>query len=384
MFNRTKINFFNKWWISIDKTVLFLVILTILLGNVFTSLVSPVVANRIGAISNIFIIKNLIFSCVGIFLVLFFSTLNRKIIIKLSFIMFCVMILLMILVLMISISNKGAKRWIYILGFSLQPSEIIKPFFIVTTSYILTTFKKKDNLNIIVSLILFSILSILLLLQPDIGMLILMSIIFFTELFLIGVNLKYFVLLGSACIIATTILYFLFPHFHTRINTFLNSTFFGGEKSYQVEKSLLAFSSGGLLGKGPFEGTIKNYIPDAHTDFIFSVISEEFGGIVCICILFIFFYISIRIILKTTSMNNTFDYIAIISLSLQFLLQAIINIGVTINVLPTKGMTLPLISYGGSSMIGTSITMGFLLALSKKTYGNINNNFMNLIEKKLS
>ncbi len=381
MFNRSKINFLYRWWESIDRTVLFLTILTLLLGNIFTAIASPVVASRIGANTNIFIIKNLIFSFLGLGIIIAVSTLNEKKIISISWISFGALIFLMIVVLIFGSTNKGAKRWIYIFGFSLQPSEIIKPFFIVLTSFILTKFKKIENLHIILALILYIVLSFLLVLQPDIGMLILISIIFFSELFLIMVQIKYFAGLASGVAIAMVMLYLLFPHFHNRINTFFGSLFLGGEKSYQVQKSLSAFSNGGLLGKGPLEGSIKNYIPDAHTDFIFSVIGEEFGAIVCIFIIFIFFYIAIRMMLKTVDDSDDFRYVAINCLSLQFLLQAVINIGVTLNLLPTKGMTLPLISYGGSSMIGTSITIGFLLALSKKTYGNLNTNIRYLLEK---
>lgn len=381
MFNRLKINFLYRWWQSIDRTVLFLAILTLLLGNIFTAIASPVVASRIGINTNIFIIKNLIFSFLAFGIIIVVSALNEKKIISISWISFSVLIFLMIIVLIFGSTNKGAKRWIYIFGFSLQPSEIIKPFFIVLTSFILTKFKKIENLHIILALMLYIIVSFLLIMQPDIGMLILISVIFFSELFLIMVQLKYFGGLASGVITGMVMLYLLFPHFHNRINIFFNSLFLGGEKSYQVQKSLSAFSNGGLLGKGPLEGSIKNYIPDAHTDFIFSVIGEEFGAIVCIFIIFIFFYIAIRMMLKTIDDSDDFRYVAITCLSLQFLLQAVINIGVTLNLLPTKGMTLPLISYGGSSMIGTSITIGFLLALSKKTYGNLNTNIRYLLEK---
>jgi len=384
MFDRSRVNVLYRWWKSIDRTVLFLAVLTLLLGNIFTAIASPIVASRIGAATDIFIIKNLIFSVIGLFIIVSVSTLNTKKIVQISFAAFSVLIILMMLVLVFGTTNKGARRWMYIAGFSLQPSEIIKPFFIVLTSFILTNFKRTENLHILLALTLYIILSLLLVLQPDIGMLILISIIFFSELFLIMVQFKYFIGLGSGVIIAMLILYLLFPHFHDRINTFFGSLFFGGEKSYQVQKSLLAFSNGGLLGKGPLEGSIKNYIPDAHTDFIFSVIGEEFGAIVCIFVIFIFFYIAIRMMLKTTSDDNNFKYVAINCLSLQFLLQAVINIGVTLNLLPTKGMTLPLISYGGSSMIGTATTIGFLLALSKKTYGDVSHNVKYFIERSSS
>lgn len=369
MFNRTRINLINKWWFSIDRVILFLIIVTLAIGNIFTALASPVVANRIGINPHLFIIKNLIFSFIGLSIVLFFSTLNEEQIINISYICFVILIFVLIIVLFVGTQNKGARRWIRIFGFSLQPSEIIKPFFIITVSNILSRFKRTENLHIIVSLILYTILAILLVLQPDIGMLILISCVFFTSLFLVGIKLKYFIWLFVAFIITFTLLYFTFPHFHYRINSFVNSAFLGGETNYQVKKSISAFSSGGLLGKGPFEGAIKNHIPDAHTDFIFSVIGEEFGSIACIFIISIFFFISFRLMLKTTKETDLFKYISINCLSLIFVFQAIINIGVTLNLLPTKGMTLPLISYGGSSMIGISITLGLLLALTKQNYG---------------
>ena len=381
MFNRLNINFFNKWWISIDKVILFLIVITLFLGNIFTALASPIVASRIGANPYIFIIKNLIFSLIGLCIILFCSTLNEERIINISYICFIILFLLLIVVLFVASENKGAKRWIRIFGFSLQPSEIIKPFFIIIISHILSRFKRIDNSHIYLSLIVYFILIILLAFQPDIGMLILISSVFFSALFLIGVKLKYFVWLALASLFTLTALYFIFPHFHDRIYTYISSVFLGGEKSYQVAKSLSAFASGGLLGKGPFEGAIKNHIPDAHTDFIFSVIGEEFGAIVCILVLMIFFFISFRFMLKSVPDFDLFRYVAINGLSLIFLFQAIINIGVSINLLPTKGMTLPLISYGGSSMIGISITLGFLLALTKNDYGRYNYNLRGLISK---
>lgn len=381
MFNRLNINFFNKWWISIDKVILFLIVITLFLGNIFTALASPIVASRIGANPYIFIIKNLIFSLIGLCIILFCSALDEKKIIDISYICFIILFLLLIVVLFVASENKGAKRWIRLFGFSLQPSEIIKPFFIIIISHILSRFKRIDNSHIYLSLIVYFILIILLAFQPDIGMLILISSVFFSALFLIGVKLKYFVWLALASLFTLTALYFIFPHFHDRIYTYISSVFLGGEKSYQVAKSLSAFASGGLLGKGPFEGAIKNHIPDAHTDFIFSVIGEEFGAIVCILVLMIFFFISFRFMLKSVPEFDLFRYLAINCLSLVFLFQSIINIGVSINLLPTKGMTLPLISYGGSSMIGISITLGFLLALTKNDYGRYNYNLRGLVSK---
>ncbi|HSQ97602.1 MAG TPA: FtsW/RodA/SpoVE family cell cycle protein [Rickettsiales bacterium] len=371
MFDRTKINFIKRWWLSIDRTIFIIIFIVLILGNIFVALASPVVANRIGIATNTFIIKNIIFSILGFCVIIVVSTFEEEKIKILVPIGFTFLILLMIVVLEYGTRNKGAVRWIYLFGFSLQPSEIIKPVFVVLTSFVFTNFKKKGNFNILFATFLYIILSFLLVLQPDIGMLLLLSVIFVVQLFLIMVQLKYFIWLGSLASIAFVSLYFLFTHFHERINTFFMSLFFGGEKTYQVQKSLSAFSNGGFLGKGPLEGSVKNYIPDAHTDFIFSVIGEEFGAIVCIFIISIFFYITIKFILKVVDNSNNYKYLSVVSLSLLFLFQTIINIGVTLNLLPTKGMTLPLISYGGSSMISSALTIGLLFAFTKKTYNNL-------------
>jgi cell division protein FtsW len=171
-----------------------------------------------------------------------------------------------------------------------------------------------------------------------------------------------------------TSLYILYPHFNYRINQYFSILFKDNVKNtFQVENSLNAFANGGLTGKGLWGGGIKNNIPDGHTDFIFSVIGEELGCLFCIFLLGIYFYITLKFITKTINSKDNFKNISIISLSVQFLLQALINICSTLALIPTKGMTLPLISYGGSSMMGTAFTLGFLLALSRKEYGEIIN-----------
>lgn len=367
--DRTKINFIQKWWLSIDRTMLGLIFILMVLGNIFVILASPVVANRIGIATNTFLVKNIIFSAVGFGIIISLSILNKEQIKILVPTCFVFLELLLIIVLLFGTKNKGATRWIYIAGFSLQPSEIIKPFFAVLTSYVFVYFKKENNFNIFFASLIYSLLALLLVLQPDIGMLILISVIFATQLFLVVKSLKYFFWLGGVAITSLISFYFLFEHFHNRINTFLGGLFLNGEKSYQTQKSLSAFANGGILGKGPFEGSIKNYIPDAHTDFIFSVVGEEFGAVICFLIIFLYFYVAIHFILKVIDdSENKYKYLSTISLSFLFLFQALINMGVTLNLLPTKGMTLPLISYGGSSMIGASITIGLLLAFTKKSY----------------
>ena len=219
--DRTKINFIQKWWLSIDRTMLGLIFILMLFGNIFVILASPVVANRIGIATNTFLVKNIIFSVVGFGIIIFLSTLNKKQIKILVPTCFVFLELLLIIVLIFGTKNKGATRWIYIAGFSLQPSEIIKPFFAVLTSYIFIYFKKENNFNIFFAGLIYSFLALLLVLQPDIGMLILISVIFATQLFLVVKNLKYFFWLGGIAITSLISFYFLFEHFHNRIKTFL-------------------------------------------------------------------------------------------------------------------------------------------------------------------
>lgn len=375
MLNRENIGNFKKWWITLDKRILFLAILLVMLGNLFAIVASPIIANRIGIANNTFIIKNAIFSCIGIFLMIAISTLNETRVIRSAFVGFMVFLLLMVVVLFFGSNTKGATRWIYISGFSLQPSEIIKPLFVIVTSFILTNVKKTDGLNILLAAFCYIFVTMLLVLQPDIGMFVLISIIFFTELFLNGVPIKYFIWLGLFCIILFISLYFAFPHFQSRIDGFVKSSVNHKEASYQITKSLDSFANGGFMGKGPMEGSVKNHLPDAHTDFIFSVIGEEFGAFICLILIGIFFYITLRASLKTTCRISNFRYLSVNSLVLLFLFQACINMGVTMNILPTKGMTLPLLSYGGSSMLGVSVTIGYILALSRKDFCSLDPQF---------
>jgi len=349
--------------------VYILTILLIILGIIFVSTASPSIANRLDVNSNFFIKKHLVFALMGILLISFISIFNTKGIklISIAGMIFC--LILLIATLTFGFSAKGSRRWLYLFGFSIQPTEILKPFFIVTNAYLLSLFYKKNHLKrIIVSSIPFIIITGLILLQPDIGTIILISLLFTIQLFMAGIPIMYFVTIGGLSVIFSISTYMFIPHVTDRINRFFISVFSPENANYQVTKSLKAYSNGGFLGRGPLEGSVKNYIPDAHTDFIFSVIGEEFGLFFCLILLSVFFYITFRVILKITKETDSFKFLAVFGLVSQFLLQSIINIGVTLNLLPTKGMTLPFISYGGSSMLGMSIAFGIILALTKNTY----------------
>ena len=209
-------------------------------------------------------------------------------------------------------------------------------------------------------------MAVLLIIQPDLGTTILVSAIWGTQLFISGANIVWLSMLGGIGISGLFFAYQTFPHFQHRIQAFLNPE---TTENYQLEKSLDAFANGGFFGKGMGEGSVKYHIPDAHTDFIFAVAGEEFGVIVCLFILCMFAFVVIRSCLRVKNENDKFIVIGVVGLAAQLGLQSFINMSVTLNIVPTKGMTLPFVSYGGSSLLALSFTVGMLLVLTKKRYG---------------
>ncbi|GMO56498.1 MAG: putative lipid II flippase FtsW [Rickettsiales bacterium] len=380
MFNRLDKNFLKVWDRDTNKDILYLSIFFLFIGCFFSFTASPVVATRIGLNNYNFMLKHCFFALFSIFIIFFISFFNEKQVINYSVICFIVLFMLLIAVYFFGNINKGAKRWIYINGFSLQPSEILKPFFVVITSFLFAKGKKKEHYYIY-AIFIFVMVFIFLIKQPDLGLAILITATFATEIFLTNINLKYFIMSISIFLMFSFIFFtLLFSHFAHRINVFISSAFYDNNKSFQITKSLNAFNNGGFYGKGIMEGSIKNNIPDAHTDFIFSVIGEEMGASTCIFILGLYVFFTLKVILITFETENNFKYLSVMGLNFMFFFQALINIGVSINLLPTKGMTLPLISYGGSSMLGTAVSIGFILALTKRSYGNIQKNII-LLEK---
>ena len=261
---------------------------------------------------------------------------------------------------------NGAKRWLQLWwGIKLQPSEFLKPFFFVISAWFLSKGIKGQKLSLYIVFIFFLFLTTLLILQPDFGMTMLFSITFFCQLFIAGLSLA---LVGLAIILLTLLFvsaYIFIGHVNVRVDTWIEQ-FFEPDPYSQISISLNSFKSGGLFGKGPGQGELKDKLPEAHTDFIFAVAGEEFGFIVCSFIVLLFLIIIIRTLLKLLKINNPYIIIAIIGLICCFGLQVLINILSSLDLIPTKGMTLPFISYGGSSMISTAILVGFLLSLTKK------------------
>ena len=365
IFDRESLNPIKKWWLDIDKTNFLLIFAIMIFGLIMTATSSPAIAAKIGVDKFFFLKKQLVFALIALQLLIAISFLDDEKIRILSFFAIITIFVLLIGVLIFGSQVKGAKRWISIFGFSLQPSEFAKVFFITFNAFLLHRLNhKKWQVKYGSSAFLFVLFASLLLLQPDFGMTLTFAIIWATQLFVFGLPMAFILIMGFLSIFGAIAAYITFPHVEDRINRFFDSS----QANYQVERSMDAIINGSFFGTGPGHGVVKQYIPDAHTDFIFAVMAEEFGIISCIILLCVFLYLIARIIKRAKEEENMFIYLCLAGLVTQFSLQIFINIGVSLKLLPTKGMTLPFISYGGSSMLAMSICFGIILAFTKRKY----------------
>ena len=363
-FDRKNISFLRGWWIDVDKTSFLIVVSLILFGIVVSASTSPAIATKLGLKKTFFLQKHIIFALIAIVVIFFTSLLRDREIKTIAILGILLFVVLMVFTILFSQYSKGAKRWIYIFGFSLQPSEFIKPLFILVNAIIFDKFhQEKFYIKYGASTVLYLIITLLLLLQPDFGMAVVFSLIWGLQLFIYGLpNIAVFAILGFG-ICGVYFIYNQMPHVANRLHKFFNI-----DQNYQLDRSLDAYQSGGLLGKGPAQGEVKDFIPDAHTDFIMPVISEEYGALFCIFILIGFFVIFNRMLKKVHGEENIFTHLGVLGLVTIIILQMVINVGVTVGLLPTKGMTFPFISYGGSSLISMALTFGILLSLTKEKY----------------
>jgi cell division protein FtsW len=358
-----KNNFINRWWKVIDQQTIIAMVILLAFSLMLVTTASPAVANRIGLTDNYFSSRHVVFLTLAVIIILTFSLLDKKWIRRLAIFGFLGSLLMLVLVKFYGFEVKGATRWINIGGFSYQPSEFMKPFFAVVTGWVLSLNYYEEFPSFKVCFMLFISVAALLIIQPDFGMLVMVSAVFGIQLFVAGLPIIWLFIAIFASVFGSIGAYLLLPHVASRINRFLDPV---NTENYQITRSLEAFESGGLYGKGPGEGSVKQFLPDSHTDFIFAVAGEEFGAIICLMIIITFAYIVIRILINLLHEDDKFIQIAAIGIISQFGLQAVINMGVSLNLLPTKGMTLPFISYGGSSTLAISIGMGMLLGLTKR------------------
>ena len=369
-YKKTVFNFYYQWWKNIDKFIFLLIVLLFCTG-LFFSLVSTslVASDKLNTNDYSFFFKHCIFILLGLFIIFFLSSIDKETLLKFSVIFFLISLIFLILVPFIGVEVKGSKRWID-LNFlpRFQPIELVKPFLIMFISIILSS-QKYTNIYIKYLLTFFTTLVIALLLavQPDIGQTLLIFFSWSILIFTSGINIFFLILLFSFLIFAFLYLIFFvekFEYIKNRLTSFFDSE--KGTHNFQSDKAIDSITSGGFFGKGIGEGTLKNRVPEAHTDYIISVISEEFGVIAIILILLLFLIFIYSVFKKVNFENEEKIKLILVGCASLILMQTMIHIGVNIRLFPTTGMTLPFISYGGSSIISISILSGIILNLTKR------------------
>ncbi len=369
-YKKTVFNFYYQWWKNIDKFIFLLIVLLFCTG-LFFSLVSTslVASDKLNTNDYSFFLKHFIFILLGVFIIFFLSSIDKETLLKSSLIFFLISLIFLILVPFIGIEVKGSKRWID-LNFlpRFQPIELVKPFLIIFISIILSS-QKYTNIYIKYLLTFFTtlIVALLLAVQPDIGQTLLIFFSWSILIFTSGINIFFLILLFSFLIFAFLYLIFFvekFEYIKNRLTSFFDSE--KGTHNFQSDKAIDSITSGGFFGKGIGEGTLKNRVPEAHTDYIISVISEEFGVIAIILILLLFLIFIYSVFKKVNFENDEKIKLILVGCASLILMQTMIHIGVNIRLFPTTGMTLPFISYGGSSIISISILSGIILNLTKR------------------
>ncbi len=354
----------GRWWWSVDRLTLLAIAVLIGFGYVMMLAASPAVAERIHVGRDAFILKQMVFLLLAAGVVVSVSLLSPKGVRRLALAGCIIALALTALTLVGGVEIKGARRWISLPGMTVQPSEFLKPCFAVVAAWLLAEGKRTRGFpGMAIAFGVYGVIALLLKSQPDIGMLAVVTAVFFAQLFVGGLNL-FFVGVGVACLAGGGVsAYAFFPHVRSRVSRFLDPQV--GD-SYQVNRALEAFGNGGLLGRGPGEGRVKDVLPDAHADFVFAVMGEEFGFIVCVLVLALFAFIVMRGLLRLLAETDEFVILASSGLVASFGLQSFVNMASSLHLIPTKGMTLPFVSYGGSSVIAVALGMGMLLSLTRR------------------
>jgi len=357
----------GRWWWTVDRWVLFTLVAIMGFGILLIQASTPAIAVKHGWSNFYFVNRHLAMLLPAVAVLFGLSLLSPKKIRILAAVMLAIFLPLLIATPFIGTEIKGAVRWIRVLGFfSIQASEFVKPLFAVTAAWLFTRQCERRGFPALsVNICLYLTILVFLLMQPDIGMAFLLSAIWFGQFFLAGLPVAIVGITGAAGVVGMFVTYYTFPHFAMRVDKFLSRT---GD-TYQVDRALNAFANGGLFGTGPGEGTVKMSIPDAHADFVFAVAGEELGLLWCLLIVALFAFIVLRGLRRLNHENSLFIVLAVSGLLVEFGLQAIINLASTMRLIPAKGMTLPFISYGGSSLFALAIGMGMLLALTRKRFG---------------
>jgi len=357
-----------EWWRSIDRVTLALFLALLVFGLVLSMAASPAAANRLGYDDPFFFLKRQsLFVLMGIGGAIFVSLLPLSNARRIGVLALFGAIAVMIVLPEIGIKVKGSTRWIRIGPFSLQPSEFAKPGFVVFAAWMFSVRKRSPEFpGVAILFVVYGILIFLLIRQPDFGQSFLLTLCFGAVFFFAGMSIRWMSILVGVSMAGGLAAFKFLPHVNDRVIRFLNPE---GSDTYQTDKALEAIANGGLFGRGPGEGHIKNQLPDAHTDFIFAVAVEEFGFLLSVGLILLLGAFVARSFRNALHLNDYFSQLVVAGLATMIGLQAMINLAVNLNMAPPKGMTLPFISYGGSSMLALCFSAGLILAFSRKRPG---------------
>lgn len=352
------------WWFTVDHVLLTAILLIVVAGLVLSLAASPAVAMKKGLAPYLFVERHAVHAAVGVVIMLLVSLLDPRQVRRLALGVFLVSLAGLVAVYLWGEAINGARRWLSIGGHSLQPSELAKPAFVVVSAWLLAEARDRPDMPALpLAILAFVAVVSLLVIEPDVGQTMLVMLVWGALFFASGQPLVRAAIIALAGAVTLLAAYAFIPYVHGRIETFLNPQ--PGAWT-QAEKAMQSFTAGGLFGRGPGEGTIKRVLPDAHTDYIFAVVAEEYGVITCLVLVALFAFVVLRALVRVAEETEASVRLAVVGLALLFGLQALINMSVNVGLLPAKGMTLPFISAGGSSMLGVSLTAGMMLALTRR------------------
>ncbi|SJZ63720.1 putative lipid II flippase FtsW [Consotaella salsifontis] len=353
----------SEWWWTIDRWFLAAFLALMVAGVVLSFAASPPVAERIGLEPFHFVKRHAFFLIPAVVTMLGCSMLTPRGVRRAALVIFCVSLVMMVLTLFIGTEIKGSRRWFDLGALSIQPSEFMKPAFIILCAWLFAERARRPDIpGNFFSIILLFVVDALLVAQPDLGQTLLITATWGGLFFMAGMPWLWIAILAVLGVVGGASAYLVFPHVASRIDRFWT----GEGDTFQTDTAREAIMRGGWLGQGPGEGTVKRLLPDSHTDFAFSVLAEEYGIIACMILASVFCFIVVRGLSIALGQRDPFSRLAVSGLVFLFGLQSIINMAVNLQLMPAKGMTLPFISYGGSSMIAVAVSAGFILALTRK------------------
>ncbi len=362
--SRADNSFIGRWWWSVDRVTMLALAVLIGAGYVLALAAMPGLSAHLSDPHTVAMLKQIFFLALGGVTMLGMSMLSLRQVKLTALGMGIFFFLLTGFTLMHGVEVDGAHRWISLPGFTIQPSEFLRPAFIIISAWLIAESRRTPGFpGKRAALGMFFLTALLLKMQPDIGMTILFTVVIFAQFYFDGLDLRWVGFAAMICLGAFICAVLFISHVHTRFMLFLHPT---KTAAYQALTALAAFGNGGLFGRGPGEGQVKHFLPDARADFVFAVAGEEFGLLFCGFLILVFGAIVLRALLRLLGEQNLFVMLAASGLIVGFGLQAFVNMGSSLSLIPTKGMTLPFISYGGSSVLAISIQMGFLLALTRK------------------